>query len=130
MSSPAAAVFARRVFTAGGAVGLLMLVPQYFLEERVGVDYPPAVTHPEFFYGFIGVATAWQVAFLVIGHDPIRFRPLMLAAMLEKASFVGAIAWLYAAGRTSTFIAGCAGLDLIWGLLFAAAYARTARAGS
>jgi hypothetical protein len=126
-SSSSAAVFARRVFSAAGVVGLLMLVPQYFLEKRVGIDNPPAITHPEFFYGFVGVAVAWQVAFLIIGRDPIRFRPLMLAAMLEKATFVIAVGWLFAAGRTSAIVAGCAGLDLIWGLLFAVAYARTHR---
>ena len=36
------------------------------MEARVGRDYPPAITHPEYFYGFLGVAAAWQVAFLVI----------------------------------------------------------------
>jgi hypothetical protein len=126
--SPDGETFARRVFTAAGAVGLLMLLPQYFLEQRVGVDQPPAITHPEFFYGFIGVAVAWQVAFLTIGRDPIRYRPLMLAAMLEKGTFVVAVAWLYFAGRTSAIVAGCAGLDLVWGVLFAIAFARTRQA--
>jgi hypothetical protein len=119
------AVFARRIFLAAGVVGLGMLLPQYFLEERVGVDQPPAITHPEFFYGFIGVAVAWQVAFLIISRDPIRYRTLMLAAMLEKGSFVVAVAWLYVAGRTSTITAVCGGLDLVWGLLFAASFVRT-----
>jgi hypothetical protein len=124
------ATFARRVFLAAGVVGLGMLLPQYFLEKRVGVDQPPAITHPEFFYGFVGVATAWQVAFLIISRDPIRYRPLMLAAMLEKATFVIAVAWLYFAGRTSTIVAVCGGLDLVWGLLFAAAFRRTSAAGA
>ena len=117
--------FARRVFLFAGIIGLGMLLPQYFLEERIGVDQPPAITHPEFFYGFVGVAAAWQVAFLIISRDPIRYRTLMLAAMLEKASFVVAVAGLYFAGRTSTITAVCGGLDLVWGLLFAAAFART-----
>ena len=119
------APLARRVFLTAGIVGLVMLLPQYFLEERVGIDQPPAITHPEFFYGFVGVAAAWQVAFLIISRDPIRYRTLMLAAMLEKASFVVAVAWLYLAGRTSTITAICGGLDLVWGLLFAAAFRRT-----
>ena len=118
-------LFARRVFLVAGIVGLVMLLPQYCLEERVGIDQPPAITHPEFFYGFVGVAAAWQVAFLIISRDPIRYRTLMLAAMLEKASFVTAVAWLYFAGRTSTITAVCGGLDLVWGLLFVAAFART-----
>ena len=76
--------WARRVFGAAGIVGLLMLLPHYFLFEKIGRDYPPAITHPEFFYGFIGVAVAWQFAFLVIARDPARYRLLMIPAVLEK----------------------------------------------
>ena len=71
-------VFARRTFLIAGVYGLLALVPMYFLEGRIGRDIPPPITHPEYFYGFIGVAVAWQVAFLVIARDPVRFRPLMI----------------------------------------------------
>ena len=63
-----------------------MLVPQYFLEQKVGIDYPPAITHPEYFYGFLGVAIAWQVAFLIIGQDPLRFRPMMLPSALRSSA--------------------------------------------
>src|SRR5262249_1624463 len=70
--------FARYVFLIAGVYGLLIIAPQYFLEERVGTDYPPAVTHPEYFYGFVGVTLAWQVLYLVIASDPVRYRPVML----------------------------------------------------
>src|SRR6185503_235028 len=79
--------FARRVFLIAGIYGLIVLVPQYFLEAKTGRDFPPAITHPEFFYGFIGVAAAWQVAFLIIARDPVRYRLMMIPAMLEKLSF-------------------------------------------
>ena len=36
------------------------------------------------YYGFVGVTLAWQVAFLVIASDPVRYRTFMLTAMLEK----------------------------------------------
>src|SRR5919106_364637 len=74
--------FATRVFTAAAVYGILVLAPQYFLEDRVGRDFPPSITHPEHFYGFIGVALAWQVLFLIIASDPVRYRPAMLAAIL------------------------------------------------
>ena len=67
-------VFASRTFFIAGIYGLLALVPMYFLEGRIGRDYPPPINHPEHFYGFLGVAVAWQAAFLVIGRDPVRFR--------------------------------------------------------
>jgi hypothetical protein len=87
------------IFWLAGAYGIVVLVPQYFLLEKISRDVPPAITHPEYFYGFIGVAVAWQVAFLVIGFDPPRFRPLMLVGVLEKISFGLAAAVLYAQQR-------------------------------
>ena len=77
-------LFARRVFTVAGIYGLVVLVPFYFLERWLGENRPPAITHAEFYYGFAGVAVAWQVAFLIIGRDPVRYRLLMLPAILAK----------------------------------------------
>jgi hypothetical protein len=117
--------FAQWVFTIAGVYGVLALAPQYFLEKRVGLDHPPAITHPEYFYGFVGVALAWQVLFLMIGRDPIRLRPAMLAAILEKLSFAVAVPILYAQGRVSGTIVGFASIDALLAVLFAASYWRT-----
>lgn len=118
--------FGRWVFAVAGIYGLIVLTPQYFMETQIGRDYPPAITHPEFFYGFNGVALAWQVAFLMISRDPARFRPLMLPAVLEKASF-GIAGWiLFAQQRIPALIVGFASLDLVLGTLFIAAYFLTA----
>jgi hypothetical protein len=118
-------VFARRTFLIAGIYGLLVLVPMYFLEGRIGGDSPPPITHPEFFYGFVGVAVAWQAAFLVIARDPVRFRPLMLPAVLEKASFgLPAIA-LWLGGRLATSMLAAGLIDLALGVLFIVAYLRT-----
>jgi hypothetical protein len=54
--------FAKYVFNIAGVYGLIVLTPQYFVERQIGVDYPPAITHPEYFYGFVGVAVSWQDA--------------------------------------------------------------------
>jgi hypothetical protein len=117
--------FARRVFTGAGVYGLVVLLPQYFAEGRVGRDFPPPITHPEYYYGFIGVALAWQFAFFVISTDPARFRPLMIPAILEKAVFAVPVAVLYASGRVNTqmFLAGA--VDAVLGVLFAIAYVKT-----
>ena len=118
--------FAQRVFLIAAIYGLIILVPQYFMEGRIGRTSPPPITHPEYFYGFIGVAIAWQVAFLIIARDPIRFRPLMIAAIIEKASFATATVALYLRGRLGLDMLGAGVLDLILGMLFVAAYLRTA----
>lgn len=112
-------MFARWLFRLAGIYGLLVLLPQYFLENRVGVDNPPAITHPEYFYGFIGVGVAWQVAFLVIGQDPPRYRMLILPAILEKVTFGIAAVVLFAQQRLSSPILIFAIIDLMLCVLFA-----------
>ena len=118
---------ARWVFLLAGASGILLTVPPYFLERQTGEDYPPPVTHPEYYYGFLGVTLAWQFLFLVIASDPARYRPAMLPAMLEKAGFAVAIPVLYAAGRVAGVWVGFAAMDATWLVLFVVAYLRTAK---
>lgn len=120
--------FAKRLYLIAGIYGLLGLLPQYFLEERVGRDLPPPVTHPEYFYGFIGVAVAWQVAFLIISRDPVRYRMLMLPTILEKASFGLAVIALFAIGRVNGVMLAPAAVDLLLGALFAVSFVRTGAA--
>ena len=117
--------FARWMFGLAGTYGLLLLVPYYFMEDLIGREYPPAITHPEFFYGFVGTAAAWQVAFLLIARDPARYRPLMPAAMLEKASFGFAAIWLFQQGRIPGSALAFAGIDLLLGVGFVAAFIAT-----
>ena len=59
--------FAKIVFTAAGLWGIVVLMPLYFLLDVTGRHYAPPATYPQFFYGFLSVAMAWQIAFLIIG---------------------------------------------------------------
>ena len=117
--------FAKWVFLLSGITGVLMVTPPYFLEERFGRDMPPPVNHPELYYGFLGVTLSWQLMFLVIGANPIRFRPAMVPAMVEKASFAFAVPILYALERVTLTWGGFAALDGTWLVLFIIAYLRT-----
>lgn len=117
--------FARRVFMIAGIYGLIVLVPQLFTESRIARDFPPAITHPEYFYGFLGVAIAWQLCFIVIARDPVRYRALMLPAIVEKLAFSVPSFVLYAQHRLSGLTTSIASLDLVLGMLFLAAYRRT-----
>jgi hypothetical protein len=123
-------IFAKRVFFIAAVYGLIVLLPQYFLEAKTGRDFPPAITHPEYYYGFIGIAVAWQIVFLIVSRDPLRYRPLMPVGVVEKVVFgVPAIA-LYVTGRLSEQMLAAGILDLILGVLFVMAYRRTAAASS
>ena len=116
--------FARWTFLIAGIYGLLALVPMYFIEAQIGIDTPPAITHPEYFYGFIGVAVAFQLVFIIVSTDPQKYRPLMLAAIVEKLSFALAAALLLINGRIAGPILIGAGIDLVLGLLFFFAWYR------
>ncbi|HET7551176.1 MAG TPA: hypothetical protein VFK04_07785 [Gemmatimonadaceae bacterium] len=114
--------FPRIVFAIAGIYGLIVMIPQYWLEDRIGVDSPPAITHPEYFYGFIGVVVAWQLVFLLIARDPERYRAIMPIAFIEKIAFGIPVLVLYSAHRVTTSVLGFGLLDLVWALLFAISY--------
>jgi hypothetical protein len=117
--------FAKIVFTIAGIYGLAALVPQFFMEDKTGRDFPPAITHPEFYYGFIGVAVAWQVLFLLLARDPRRYRLMMIPSVLEKISFGIAVPLLYFQQRVASTILVFSLIDLLWAALFAVAYLKT-----
>jgi hypothetical protein len=122
--------FARWVFRLAGIYGILVLTPQYFLLERLDRDFPPPVTHPELFYGFLGVTLAWQVAYLIIATDPPRYRPIMLAGILGKLLFVAAVFVLYSQGRVATAVLAASIVDLAIAVLFAIAFFQCGQAAA
>lgn len=117
--------FARIVFLVAGIYGVLVITPLYFLEAKTGRDTPPAITHPEFYYGFIGVGLAWQILFLLLSRDPARYRSMMIPSVLEKLGFGAAAIALYLQGRLATQILGSGLIDLLFAALFIAAYLKT-----
>ena len=117
--------FARVAFLIAGVWGIVVLTPLYFLVDLTGRQYAAPADYPQFFYGFLSVAMAWQIAFLVIGSSPARFRPLMIPSIVEKFGHVTGVAVLYGQGRLSVADATAAGPDLLLGILFVLAFAMT-----
>lgn len=117
--------FAKYTFLIAGIYGIIALLPMYFLKDYVGQENPPPLTHPEFFYGFVGVALAWQFAFLIISRDPVKYRSLMLPAILEKVVWGVPILILYLQNKVSASFLGAGMIDLLLGVLFVAAYWKT-----
>ena len=121
--------FARNVFLTAGIWGIVVLMPFYWLFDVTGRSYAPPREYPHFFYGFMSVALAWQIAFLVIGLNPARFRPFMILGVIEKLGYVGTLAVLRWKGRISALDAQAAVPDLLLALLFMVAYVKTRTSG-
>lgn len=116
--------FAKIVFWIAGIWGLLVVTPLFFLKDYVGAQTPPAVTHVEFYYGFAAVAMAWQIAFLIIAIDPARYRPLIVASVLEKVGFGIVEFVLYSQGKLPASQLPLAGVDVLLAVLMLVSFVR------
>lgn len=119
--------FAKVVFWIAAIWGVLIIAPLYFMFDLIGRNDPPPITHPGFFYGFVGAALAWQIVFMLIARDPSRHRPLMIPSVVEKLSYSVAVLVLIQQGRMhkSDMVFGV--VDSLLGILFVLAYLRTPR---
>ena len=117
--------FAKIVFWLAAIWGFLIITPLYFLFALISKNDPPPITHPGFFYGFVGVAMVWQLAFILIARDPIRFRPMMIPAILEKLVYSIPVIILVLQKRMHPADLVFSATDLLLGVLFLIAYLRT-----
>jgi hypothetical protein len=106
--------------------GIVVLTPLYFLLDITGRHYAPPDAYPHFFYGFLSVTMTWQIAFLIIGSSPARFRLLMIPSILEKLGYVVTLVVLHSQARISAADAAAAVPDVLLGVLFIAAFVKTA----
>ncbi|MDQ2833032.1 MAG: hypothetical protein M3Y50_04655 [Acidobacteriota bacterium] len=129
-SSGATMRFSRVWFSIAGWWGMVSLTPLFFLYNLVGSKNPPPITHPEYYFGFLCVALAWQIAFLLIARDPAKYRIMMLPAMVEKFGYAISCFILaakhMAAGTTAVF----GKLDLVLGIGFFVAWRATRSSSS
>ncbi len=122
--------FAKVVFWVAGIWGLVVITPLYFMFDLIGKQDPPAITHPGFYYGFVGCALAWQIAFICIGRDPVRLRVMMIPSVVEKFTYCTAVVVLVMQGRTNQRDLVFAATDLTLGVLFVASYFKTTESGA
>jgi hypothetical protein len=88
----------RNIFRVSGVYGILILCPQLFREKAFTID-GIVMNHPEFFYGFFLVSLAFQIVFLIISTDPVKYRPVMLACFIEKGGYFISCMFLFLHGR-------------------------------
>ena len=117
----------RKIYLYSGIYGIVVLFPQLFMENRIGNDDPPAITHVEFFYGFYGLALTLQLLSIIISTDPYRYRPMMIPAILGKATFGITVVALFLLSKlhSAVFLFGM--VDTCIMTLFLFSYAKTAR---
>src|SRR5450631_4309218 len=95
------------------------------MENKIGRETPPAITHPEYFYGFLGLGLAWQVLFLALSRDPVRYRAMIPPSVLEKVAYAIALLILFSRCRLSISALAIGFVDWIFAFLFLAAYFTT-----
>ncbi len=71
------------------------------------------------------MALVWQIAFLMIGTNPARFRQWMILAILEKLGYVTTLAVLRLQDRISSVDVQPLAPDLLLGILFIVAFVKT-----
>lgn len=118
--------FARISFAAAGVWGLLVLLPLYTARGQLmllgSLRIPPALADPQFYYGFLAVAVVWQLGFLVLATDPVRYRAFIPLAFLEKAIYVASLAVLAHRARITPIQLAGSAPDAVLALLFAASW--------
>ncbi len=116
--------FTKTVFWIAAIYGLILLIPMYFLMSTIGEEAPPSISHPEFYYGFVGVTILWQCIFVLIAINPLRYQTIIRIAILEKFTYTVQVLILYSMGKVQPNILGTALADPIFGILFILAYFR------
>ena len=76
--------FAKIVFWIAGIWGVLTLTPLYFMFDLIGRKDPPPITHPAFFYGFVGAGTGLADRVFRHRHRPGALSPADDSFRLRK----------------------------------------------
>ncbi len=117
--------YSQIVFRIAAVWGVLVVTPLYFLYDLTARLAPPAITHPEFYYGFVGAALVWQFVYFTIGGDPVRFRPIMILAVMAKLSYFIPVVIFFLQGRLSALTFWISSADGVFAVLFLLAFSKT-----
>lgn len=105
-------------FRGAAAYGALALLAGAFVPPA-----EPAAVLPH--YAFTGTALAFQIVFWIVGGDPVRYRPVMLAGVAEKLAFGIPALLLSGRGLAPGAVIPFAAIDLLLGAGFLLAWRAT-----
>ena len=87
---------ARWIFLAAGVLGLVPLAPIFYELARGGQDMlPDGGSMGLFIYIFLALYTFWQIFYLILAANPMRFRPMIILAFFVCAVTPFNTLWLY-----------------------------------
>ena len=118
---------ARLIFTIAGIYGLVVLTPFLFMEHMIAERTPGGLTHPEYYYGFLGAGLVMQLVYLTIGRDPVRYRPLMPIGAVAKLAFFLPVLILFLEDRVPAITLAFASVDALLAFAFLHAWRITGR---
>ena len=121
---------ARWIYRIAGIYGLIVLLPLFFAEDLIARQAPPPISHPEYYYGFLGAASVMQLVYLTIASDPVRYRPLMPIMVLAKLNFAIAVGILFALGRLGGATVPLPAIDGLIGVAFLFVWLKMKRAAN
>jgi hypothetical protein len=121
--------FSRMVFLVAGVFGLLLLVPLAYSAIVDSQTFLPALGGGGlFFLDFVLQYLFWQVLYLVLATDPVRYRPMMIPAFFSQVIGVLNPQWLYLYGFR--YWIPVAVVEAALAILFVVAYFTTGRTRS
>jgi len=116
---------AKLIFRVAAILDILALTPILFFPNRIGNPVPRPLTEPEYFHGFLAYALIFALLFLVIASNPIRYRPVMWIAIVQKFVYPIAIFGLLSTHRAPPAKSFYAGTEFLFALLFILALIKT-----
>ena len=114
--------FTRVVFWVAAVYGLAAILPLYFSEQTMSAQYPPPITHAEYYYSFAGVTLVWQILFIAIALNPARLRIVIPFCVAEKLSLLPTVLILAPEGRFPQLWIPALIIDLLLAALFLVAF--------
>jgi len=121
---------ARLVYLVAGLWGLIV-IPLGYASYLSGADPSlSSVARPEIVHGFFLITLPWQLLFLLMSRDPLRYNAVMPLTVLEKLPFAAITLALFTKGQASSVMGFFAAMDGLFGVLFAISYWLTRRAAS
>lgn len=122
--------FARLAYLIAGLWGVIV-IPLGYVGYLAGADpMLSAITRPEMVHGFFLVCLPWQLLFLLIARDPLRYIAVMPITVIEKLPFAAVALTLFARGQANGMMGFFGAVDGTLGVLFCLSYWLTRRQAS